>query len=131
MSSHYDELETRSADAREAEQLALLQAQVRRVQEGMGSCFPQGAVNSVTDLAQFPVLRKSTLSEWQKAQPPFGGVIMGEYQQVFQSPGPIYEPGGVGHDWWRFARFLHTCGIGSGDVVQLLWVSPDPGGAYV
>ena len=118
MSSHFDDLETRSADAREAGQLALLQAQVKRVQEGMGSCFPQGDVNSIADLAQFPVLRKSTLSEWQKASPPFGGVIMGEYQQVFQSPGPIYEPGGVGHDWWRFARFLHACGIGAGDVVQ-------------
>jgi phenylacetate-CoA ligase len=38
--------------------------------------------------------------------------------QVFQSPGPIYEPGGVRHDWWRLARFLHACGIGRGDIVQ-------------
>ncbi|MCL4164370.1 UNVERIFIED_CONTAM: hypothetical protein GTU68_018527 [Idotea baltica] len=37
---------------------------------------------------------------------------------VFQSPGPIYEPGGVSHDWWRFGRFLNACGIDAADVVQ-------------
>ncbi|MDZ4135006.1 MAG: phenylacetate--CoA ligase family protein, partial [Paracoccaceae bacterium] len=37
---------------------------------------------------------------------------------VFQSPGPIYEPGGISHDWWRMGRFLHACGIGPGDIVQ-------------
>ncbi len=37
---------------------------------------------------------------------------------VFQSPGPIYEPGGVSHDWWRMGRFLHAVGIGPGDIVQ-------------
>ncbi|WP_298360748.1 phenylacetate--CoA ligase family protein [uncultured Litoreibacter sp.] len=116
--SYFDELETRSADARNADQLAQLQRQVKRVQDGMGSCFPQGEVHSVADLTQFPVLRKSTLSEWQAAQPPFGGVIMGEYDHVFQSPGPIYEPGGVGHDWWRFGRFLHAAGVNSSDVVH-------------
>ncbi len=116
--SYFDELETRSADARNADQLAQLRRQVKRVQDGMGSCFPQGEVHSVADLTQFPVLRKSTLSEWQAAQPPFGGVIMGEYDHVFQSPGPIYEPGGVGHDWWRFGRFLHAAGVNSSDVVH-------------
>ncbi len=116
--SYFDELETRSTDAREADQLAQLQIQVKRVQDGMGSCFPQGAVTAIADLVQFPVLRKSTLSAWQAAQPPFGGVIMGAYDHVFQSPGPIYEPGGTGHDWWRFGRFLHAAGVGQSDVVQ-------------
>ncbi len=116
--SYFDNLETRSADAREADQLAQLQAQVRRVETGEGSCFPDGDVMALSDLAQFPVLRKSALVEWQAAQPPFGGVRMGEYTHVFQSPGPIYEPGGVSHDWWRFGRFLHAAGIGSGDIVQ-------------
>ncbi|MGR3468427.1 MAG: phenylacetate--CoA ligase family protein, partial [Shimia sp.] len=36
----------------------------------------------------------------------------------FQSPGPIYEPGGTAHDWWRFGRFLHATGVGASDVVQ-------------
>ena len=116
--TYFDALETRSSDEREATQLVQLKAQVKRVQDGMGSCFPQGAVVSTSDLEQFPVLRKSTLAEWQAAQPPFGGVIMGDYAHVFQSPGPIYEPGGVSHDWWRFGRFLHAAGIGAADIVQ-------------
>ena len=37
---------------------------------------------------------------------------------IFQSPGPIYEPGGISHDWWRMGRFLHALGIGAGDIVQ-------------
>src|SRR5690606_38665397 len=32
--------------------------------------------------------------------------------------GPIYEPGGVEHDWWRIGRFLHACCVGAGDIVQ-------------
>jgi phenylacetate-CoA ligase len=37
---------------------------------------------------------------------------------VFQSPGPIYEPGGVTSDWFRFGRVLHAVGIGADDIVQ-------------
>ena len=98
--SYFDGLETRSADAREAGQLAQLQA--------LG----------VEDLAAMPVLRKSDLSKLQAADGPFGGLHVGDVAHVFQSPGPIYEPGGVTHDWWRFGRFLHAAGIGREDVVQ-------------
>ncbi|EPX77882.1 phenylacetate--CoA ligase family protein [Litoreibacter arenae] len=101
----YDDLETRSADAREATHVAALQA--------LGV-----KLGSLAELAGLPVLRKSELSAKQKAEPPFGGMHVGDVAHVFQSPGPIYEPGGVSHDWWRFGRFLHACGIGSADVVQ-------------
>jgi phenylacetate-CoA ligase len=37
---------------------------------------------------------------------------------IFQSPGPIYEPGGTSRDWWRMGRFLHALGIGELDIVQ-------------
>ncbi len=96
----FDELETRSADAREAAQTAQL------------------AALGIADLAAQPVLRKSELSDKQKAAPPFGGLHVGEVAHVFQSPGPIYEPGGVSHDWWRFGRFLHAAGVGRDDIVQ-------------
>ncbi len=43
---------------------------------------------------------------------------MSDFAQVFQSPGPIYEPGNVTEDWWRIGRFLAAAGIGPGDVVQ-------------
>ena len=119
VTQYFDTLETRSADARAADQLAGLQAQIDRVLAAPGSCLPGiGQVESLDDLAKLPVLRKSQLSEWQAASPPFGGIPVSNVAHVFQSPGPIYEPGGITHDWWRMGRFLHAAGIGAGDVVQ-------------
>ncbi|WJY23245.1 phenylacetate--CoA ligase family protein [Fontisubflavum oceani] len=119
VTQYFDTLETRSADARAADQLAGLQAQIDRVLAAPGSCLPGiGQVESLEDLAKLPVLRKSQLSEWQAAAPPFGGIPASNVAHVFQSPGPIYEPGGITHDWWRMGRFLHAAGIGAGDVVQ-------------
>ncbi|MEM7644819.1 MAG: phenylacetate--CoA ligase family protein, partial [Pseudomonadota bacterium] len=115
--SHYDELETRSADAREAAQLEELRKQVAQVSAAPGSLSPE-EIGSLTDLAKLPVLRKSQLAEWQAAQRPFGGIRASNVAQIFQSPGPIYEPGGVTRDWWRIGRFLHACGIGTSDIVQ-------------
>ena len=109
--THFDDLETRSADAREADQTAAINAQIARV-GGMDQ------VTSLADLAKLPVLRKSDLSARQKEQPPFGGMIATNLSHVFQSPGPIYEPGGSAHDWWRFGRFLAACGIDADDIIQ-------------
>ncbi|RMA42546.1 phenylacetate--CoA ligase family protein [Rhodophyticola porphyridii] len=115
----FDRLETRSADERLADQLAAVQAQIERVLSAPDSCLPGIApIKDLDDLASLPVLRKSQLSEWQAAAPPFGGIPVANVAHVFQSPGPIYEPGGIGHDWWRMGRFLHAAGIGAGDVVQ-------------
>jgi phenylacetate-CoA ligase len=107
---HYDALETRSADARAADQLVQLQSQL--ASNGMA------AVSSVEELPRLPVLRKADLVARQADAPPFGGLPVRNLAHVFQSPGPIYEPGGVSHDWWRMGRFLHAVGIGAGDVVQ-------------
>ncbi|BDW83872.1 phenylacetate--CoA ligase family protein [Roseicyclus marinus] len=107
---HYDALETRSADERAADQLVGVNAQL--ASHGMA------ALSSLADLAGLPVLRKSELVARQAEQPPFGGLPVTNLAHVFQSPGPIYEPGGVSHDWWRMGRFLHAVGIGPGDVVQ-------------
>lgn len=110
MSTYYDALETRSRDERAAAQLEALNVQLAK--HGMES------VADLDGLAALPVLRKSDLSARQAAQPPFGGLPVANAVHVFQSPGPIYEPGGVSHDWWRMGRFLHACGIGQGDIVQ-------------
>jgi phenylacetate-CoA ligase len=118
MTGYFDTLETRSADERAADQLAQAITLVSRIQAAVGDAYPDGPLASIADLSRFPVLRKSDLSAWQKARPPFGGVTMGAYTHVFQSPGPIYEPGNGSHDWWRFGRFLHAAGIGSSDIVQ-------------
>ena len=107
---HFDSLETRSADERASDQLAGLNRQLDR-----NGLVP---VASLADLAGLPVLRKAELVSAQKAKPPFGGVPTSNIAHIFQSPGPIYEPGGVSHDWWRMGRFLHACGVGKDDIVQ-------------
>ncbi len=110
MSEYFDASETRTSEARASDQLARLNAALTR--------NGQSELGSLADLATLPVLRKSELSARQKSNPPFGGLPVANARQIFQSPGPIYEPGGVSDDWWRIARFLHAAGVGAGDVVQ-------------
>ncbi|MFN7002497.1 MAG: phenylacetate--CoA ligase family protein [Roseinatronobacter sp.] len=122
----FDPLETRSADAREAD---LAQALPRALAAALrapglaahlGNMTPE-EITSRDALAALPVLRKSALVSAQGAQPPFGGLnatALTEFEHVFQSPGPIYEPGRVSHDWWRLGRFLRASSIGRGDIVQ-------------
>jgi phenylacetate-coenzyme A ligase PaaK-like adenylate-forming protein len=123
--TYYDTLETRNADTRAADLAAALPRQVARALALPGPAAHLGEIDpgAVTDraaLARLPVLRKSTLADAQAARPPYGGYAPppAELGHVFQSPGPIYEPGGRDRDWWRLARFLHACGIGRGDIVQ-------------
>ena len=122
----YDALETRSADEREASLLAALKIQVAKAQ-GLagyaGSLEPSGAEDlaSLSDLAKLPVLRKSDLVSKQTTGEALGGYNVrrvSEFGHIFQSPGPIYEPGGIEQDWWRMGRFLHAAGVGQGDIVQ-------------
>ncbi|PYG30486.1 phenylacetate--CoA ligase family protein [Pelagimonas varians] len=110
MSTYFDALETRSQDERETAQLSALNAQLAR--NGMEP------VDALSQLSGLPVLRKADLVARQAENPPFGGLPVSNLAHVFQSPGPIYEPGGISHDWWRMGRFLHACGIGKNDIVQ-------------
>ena len=115
----YDNLETRSDDARRAAHLDMVNAQLARLAAVQDSCLPDvGTLKDLGELTKLPVLRKSELSKWQADKPPFGGMPVSNVAHVFQSPGPIYEPGGISHDWWRMGRFLHAAGFGLGDVVQ-------------
>ncbi|KAA8610091.1 AMP-dependent synthetase [Salipiger aestuarii] len=126
MSSYYDDLETRSVDARAASLAKALPEQIALARglpgyAGALSDVDPARVADLAALARLPVLRKSALVAAQGAAAPFGGYAARPahgFAHVFQSPGPIYEPGGAGHDWWRLGRFLHACGIGQGDIVQ-------------
>ncbi|MDE9450415.1 phenylacetate--CoA ligase family protein [Aliiroseovarius sp. Z3] len=119
MSKYFDALETRSTDERTSALIDGLRAQIARARAAKNACQLDGPeITSLSDLAKYPILRKSELSKWQKENPPFGGFAVKKPAHVFQSPGPIYEPGGVSHDWWRMGRFLHACGIGADDIVQ-------------
>ncbi|MEL6266671.1 MAG: phenylacetate--CoA ligase family protein, partial [Pseudomonadota bacterium] len=122
-----DPLEIRDPAAREAAQFAALAGQLAATRDAAPALAEQlGDTDpaSVTDraaLARLPVMRKATLVERQRAAPPFGGLAarpLAGFTHVFQSPGPLYEPGRVDMpDWWRFARALRAAGIGAGDVV--------------
>ena len=114
MSKYYDDLEIRSADQREAD---LLSALNRQLDVAKVDGFEK-TLQSLDELVKLPLLRKSKLIRMQSENLPFGSIPVSEVAHVFQSPGPIYEPGGISHDWWRMGRFLHALGIGKGDIVQ-------------
>ena len=122
----FDDLETRSGDERAAELADILPSQIARAKALGGykttlADITARDITSATALAQLPVLRKSVLSQAQGSASPLGGFTTRNvtgFGHIFQSPGPIYEPGVIEIDWWRMGRFLHACGIGSGDIVQ-------------
>ena len=122
----FDDLEMRSVDERAAELADILPSQIARAKALGGykttlADITARDITSATALAQLPVLRKSVLSQAQGSASPLGGFTTRNvtgFGHIFQSPGPIYEPGGIEIDWWRMGRFLHACGIGSGDIVQ-------------
>ncbi|WP_170426187.1 phenylacetate--CoA ligase family protein [Ruegeria arenilitoris] len=124
--TYYDALETRSADERAADQAQALRTQISRALSAPGFAAhladaDTDAVTSADDLVGLPVLRKSDLAKAQTSRPPFGGFTVKparHFHHVFQSPGPIYEPGSTDHDWWRMGRFLNAAGVGPGDIVQ-------------
>ena len=127
MTRHYDDLETRSADRRAADlardlprQVANAKANAPAMAEILKDVDPR-TITSRAALATLPVTRKSAMGAAQKAAPPFGGYTtrgVTTFAHVFQSPGPIYEPGRLGDDWYRMGRFLAALGIGEDDIVQ-------------
>lgn len=125
MTAHFDDLETRSAEAREQALFDSLQGLFAQAMAAPGLAAHLGGaeLSQVRDraaLAKLPVLRKSDLVALQKAEPPFGGLTpypASAYRYIFQSPGPIYEPGMDTPDWWRFGRALWAGGLRGDDIV--------------
>ena len=124
--SYYDERETRSRDERTDDIARALPRQIRMARQHaplyreLLAGVDAASMRSITDLGALPVLRKHEMLERQKSDPPFGGIAGPEAARagyIFQSPGPIYEPGGTSPDYWRTGRFLHACGIGKDDIV--------------
>ncbi|ABN76059.1 phenylacetate--CoA ligase family protein [Cereibacter sphaeroides] len=123
--THYDDLETRSADARAADLARSLPRLIAHAKttpalgQSLAGVDPT-SVTSIEALASLPVIRKADLVAAQKTHPPLGGFLPegGAFEHIFQSPGPIYEIGRTTPDWWRMGRFLHACGVGPADIVQ-------------
>jgi len=79
-----------------------------------------GAIRTITDLSDLPVIRKDDLVHLQAADPPFGGFLScepSELKRIFQSPGPIYDPESRISDYWRWAPALRAAGFGTDDLV--------------
>ncbi len=124
MSEHYDDLETRSPEAREAVLFARLPTVLAAALAAPGYAahlrgIDPDAINDRAALARLPVLRKADLPALHKARPPFGGFTtlpLGSFGRLFTSPGPIFEPEGPGRDPWGAARGLFAAGFRKGDV---------------
>jgi len=130
---HYDALETRAPEVREAALLAALPAQVAHAQahapalaEWLKDVVPSG-VNSRASLAQLPVVRKYELLARQQASRAAGGSVFGGFStlgfgkampRVFASPGTIYEPEGTRADYWRMARAMFAAGFRPGELIH-------------
>jgi phenylacetate-CoA ligase len=125
--SHYDDLETRTPEAREGALMARLPeliAHAKALAPGWArrlAGVDARAVSSRKALAAIPVLRKTELKDLQSAQPPFGGfttVEPGRMGRLYMSPGPIFDPEGARPDPWRAARALWAAGMRPGHVIQ-------------
>ena len=131
MSNFYESLEQRDPAVREAALLQALPAQIAHAQTAASAwaTILQGVkasdINSRAALAALPVTRKYELLERQQAQRAndvFGGFSALRFgktmPRVFASPGPIYEPEGVGKDYWRMARALYAAGFRAGELIH-------------
>lgn len=77
-------------------------------------------IRTAGDLARLPILRKDDLIELQRAEPPFGGLLAvptSALRRIYQSPGPINEPGPRLPDSGRWAVALRAAGFRSGEIV--------------
>ena len=137
MSEHFDALETRDPEQREAALMRALAAQVAhaRTHAPAGAArFAEWAtspVDSRAALARLPVLRKHELHERQRAglaSDAFGGFsaigwgaarpAAKRASHVFVSPGPTHEPESARPDYWRMGRALFAAGFRAGDLVH-------------
>jgi phenylacetate-CoA ligase len=125
-SEHFDQLETRDADARERDFFGRLPDFIALALSAPGWAAQLAGVdpNTVTSraaLAKLPVLRKSELVVRQRERPPFGGFNVtapGRMRRLLMSPGPIFEPEGEAKDFWGVARALFAAGFRAAEVVH-------------
>jgi phenylacetate-CoA ligase len=128
---HFDKLEARTPEEREAHLMAALPKQVAHAQTASAALaeilhgVDATVVTSRAALAKLPVTRKQELLERQKAGRPqhtfggFSGIGKGpRMRRIYASPGPIYEPEGIAPDYWRMARAFFAAGFRSGDFVH-------------
>lgn len=133
MSDHYDALECRAPESREAALLAALPAHIAHAKANAPAFaqslaqFEAAGINSRDALARLPVIRKHALLQQQVAARAAGGNVFGGFSalgfgpsmpRVFASPGTIYEPEGSSGDYWRMARAMFAAGFRRGELIH-------------
>jgi len=135
--AHFDALETRPAEARDAALRVALPALIAHAVANSPAMamrlrgIDPASIRSRQDLAALPVLRKADLLQQQNAADAadcFGGFATVGWgsaraaatraSRVFVSPGPIREPETARPDYWRMARALFAAGFRAGDLVH-------------
>lgn len=140
MTTTFDRLETRSPEQRESETFSLL-AELMAAKLGKLPALSEWlghpgapAFASREGLSTLPVMRKPDLMALQAANPPFGGLADPQAltgNRVFLSPGPVWEPQGIGADPWQSARALHAAGFRAGDIVHNAFAYHMTPGAFI
>ena len=139
MADLFDALERRDRESRARDLYGRLPEQIARAMSAPGWAGQLKGVEpkSVTSreaLAKLPLLRKSSLPQRQKDDPPFGGLNVtapGKAKRLLMSPGPIFEPEGHGKDYGGCARALFAAGFRAGDIVHNSFSYQLTPGAYI
>ena len=83
-------------------------------------------VSGIKDLEKLPLLRKDTLVDLYKANPPLGGLVtvpITELERVYVSPGPIYDPHHSSETFWQRHVYVgKSVGFRQGDIVINSWM---------
>jgi len=83
-------------------------------------------VSGIRDLENLPLLRKDSLIDLYKANPPLGGLVtvpITELERVYVSPGPIYDPHHSSETFWqRHVHLVKAVGFRKGDIVVNSWM---------
>lgn len=124
-------LEYRNADERERDLMATLPRLFERALTTNGwrrrlGGIAAASIDSRLALAQVPVTRKTDLHSLQAegrlgGEGPFGGfnaTPTASFGRLFMSPGPLFEPEGLGADYWRCARALLAAEVRPGDIIH-------------
>jgi phenylacetate-CoA ligase len=122
---YYDEMETISVEERRKHQDRQMAATVKRAYQQAPAVrrmldaagIAPSRIRTIKDLEKLPITRKNELIEMQKAESPYGGLLMGapsEVERIFISPGPIYEYQSSKLQW--FARSFYAAGFRKGDI---------------
>jgi len=124
---YFDKLETRDEMTRSLALQMDLPKQIAHAKSSTSAYaeiladIDAAAITSREALAALPVTRKSDLMDRQAADRPFGGLASaapGNMVRVYASPGPVYEPEGVGPDYWRTGRAMYAAGVRAGDLIH-------------